>query len=1151
MKSMPSGKWMRGKNLRAKAKLTASRSYGQAHGNFQAVLSDGTSVMCAKGSIAISIPKMLIGKVEGLAGNGKSGKEYIAGPNTKASGGIKAGSQIPGLTGCKHHAQYPKPKSPFNGNSPTKPIVKWFKSWQVDGVTIPSAFGYGPGRGAGSFNRVAGQKLKPVSKVSKGRPKGAKEKAFKACKPLRNSPKARTKCIFDFMVLGASAIKKTVRDRMEQRKVAKKKPSLKTVRDVSKWRNDAEWTASPSWGCVDPFNKVKKWGGKPRPCTKGETCAKVKHQRRITANRNRLLKQMTEKTNKEIANKKRMHDAMHATHHKHNLWEYKAHQAMVLEKDMKYAAQEQERERASKAQHHEQKMKAWKANEGRQKAKFSAKTDTMEMNMELVDRETLARMRYLQKMRKQAEEEYRVSVGDLECDLDGPFDASYAIKSSKMRWSALCQKKASGKCDVEGAQTVMACDAGGQDFCLRDGSLKRFSCGCKRPFHFVWLKRLKAKVHSSISHLPCGTPFSGLFAKSSCDNGLAFEASRWFNVCKQKKMEFATKANKKGMCKARLKVTLGPIALRKDKRFVLAVSSTKGGLVTLMARAKGLGEGKSSKNKKLQNWRMDNDGQIRLTANPKLCLSVSGKANSNNSPLRTRPCTGAGYQMWVSDTKKGLIKLMTKPNMCISLHGNRRVSGTAVAIETKCGRQSTMWHMSTKKPQTVKRTYKRKPSNTAQRVFIERKLTEKMKRHVKGMGEMFLHKPKAWYPKNSCGSVFVSSTSVCKKGPIVNAKCLVGGKRVMIKAGCGCKGQLARGEMTGVLTDFGKDPYCTNQFTKRAVEAKRTLAANFETTNCAQLIFKACKQRSFKIESIAREKMMQKRAESLEAEQMKVVAFKKTMHKFNAQTNHAFDTVAKLQQKLEGRNDWDKFFEFTKIPYMKMMGTQLPGETALPMCQRYCANHGDCKSISYSKAKGICTWSTLSFTFDPNFNAYIKRHHRKNQAHRFDVIPGMMYQEPSTTTRKSRSFNECKLDCFLNEGCHMFSHSSTPSPGTCILGAESISYNDDFDYYEKGAIPQFPSGEKAQVNLLNGQKKELVKQVHAANIKIKAADKAAAQHSRAWHLQEYKRRIYQESSGPAPPFGAIVDPQKAKRTPCSAGYELGEDGGCVQSTPQA
>jgi len=258
-KRMVQNKWTRGKYMRVKAYTSGRKSYGWRWGNFKAILTDGTQLACGKGSISLTVPKKLTGKIEGIAGNGIKKREWAMGPNTKASKGARPGMQTKGMANiCKHHYQYTKPRSPFNGNSVKKPLVKWFKSWQVDGKIIPSVFYYQKGRGAGSFNRVAGQKLKPVASVMKKRPKGAKAKAKKKCHALRKNKKALAKCIYDYMVLGKSAVKKSIRDRMTKRLVKGKRANGRSVRDLSRWRNDGKWVSNPSWACVGNFRSGKK-----------------------------------------------------------------------------------------------------------------------------------------------------------------------------------------------------------------------------------------------------------------------------------------------------------------------------------------------------------------------------------------------------------------------------------------------------------------------------------------------------------------------------------------------------------------------------------------------------------------------------------------------------------------------------------------------------------------------------------------------------------------------------------------------------------------------------------------------------------------------------------------------------------------------------
>merc|ERR1711935_1242595 len=177
---------------------------------------------------------------------GGKNHDWMMGPNVKAYPATKAGRPMPGLQGACHRGyQYPLRESPFNGNRADKPLVKFFKSWQVDGNHIPSAFYYNGNTGPGSFNRIAGQKVKPISGTN-DRPTGKKAAAMKMCKLLRSTPKARTKCVFDFMIMGMGAIKASQKDRERQRSSKVFVPDVRAVRDMTRYRGDAMWAGHKS-----------------------------------------------------------------------------------------------------------------------------------------------------------------------------------------------------------------------------------------------------------------------------------------------------------------------------------------------------------------------------------------------------------------------------------------------------------------------------------------------------------------------------------------------------------------------------------------------------------------------------------------------------------------------------------------------------------------------------------------------------------------------------------------------------------------------------------------------------------------------------------------------------------------------------------------
>merc|ERR1740117_1601467 len=287
-KKLSGNRWKRTKNMRVRAH----------NSGFEAVLNDGTQIRCARGgSIYVNMPKKYTGKIAGLAGTGKGGNsDWACGPNSAACAECKEGKLLRAMQGqCPHHYVYSKPNHPLNGNKLSKPLVRWFKSWQVDGKLIPSAFYYQGGRGAGSFNRITGEKIKPPSDTTK-RPKGKRAAAALKCKDFRASKKAREKCIFDYMMFGDKSLKATKKDRMKQRQASIKAPTARSVRDISRYRNDGMWSSGITWGCVGPFLKMiaaRKSKGIPSlPPPKPKPKPKVDHAERGAKCQQKMVSQL-------------------------------------------------------------------------------------------------------------------------------------------------------------------------------------------------------------------------------------------------------------------------------------------------------------------------------------------------------------------------------------------------------------------------------------------------------------------------------------------------------------------------------------------------------------------------------------------------------------------------------------------------------------------------------------------------------------------------------------------------------------------------------------------------------------------------------------------------------------------------------------------
>jgi hypothetical protein len=248
--------WHHAKNLRAR---------GDSN-HFQAISTDGINLRCYRGgSIYLTLPAKYSYKIGGIAGTGmnrgtSNPREWWAGPNSgkgKACPECRESKTVNGLVGqCPSHYVYGYRNHPLNGNHLTKPLVRFFKSWQVDGDLIPSMFYYTANQGPGSFNRNNGEAIKPPRDVNKN-PSGKRKAAHDACKDFRNNPGAREKCIFDFMLLGKKALKATKKDRMEQRQSKSIRPTDRSVRDMSQYKNDGVWASHRNWGCVGDFLEMQ------------------------------------------------------------------------------------------------------------------------------------------------------------------------------------------------------------------------------------------------------------------------------------------------------------------------------------------------------------------------------------------------------------------------------------------------------------------------------------------------------------------------------------------------------------------------------------------------------------------------------------------------------------------------------------------------------------------------------------------------------------------------------------------------------------------------------------------------------------------------------------------------------------------------------
>jgi len=274
-------------------------------------MTDGFRIDCYKGGSNLYAPRILAGKIYGLAGNqhykdmfngggytgpssNKPGNvattEWDTGINNKNiaflnnlaattwKGKLVSGNKgnadqvtsddlkpmVPGKPNmglvnprdglsynCRTSYSYGSVQSAYNGNRPWKGIAKAFVSWRVDDDEIATIFG------TVSENRKNGRtrwhELTPAFGVASKSPNGARAAAEKGCASLINFKKAYVSCIFDFMATGKDGTKKNIAGKKSDRASKPKMAKSYSVRDASGNNGMGRWVNRPSWGCVDEF----------------------------------------------------------------------------------------------------------------------------------------------------------------------------------------------------------------------------------------------------------------------------------------------------------------------------------------------------------------------------------------------------------------------------------------------------------------------------------------------------------------------------------------------------------------------------------------------------------------------------------------------------------------------------------------------------------------------------------------------------------------------------------------------------------------------------------------------------------------------------------------------------------------------------------
>jgi len=175
----------------------------------------------------------------------------------------------------------------------------------------------------------------------------------------------------------------------------------------------------------------------------------------------------------------------------------------------------------------------------------------------------------------------------------------------------------------------------------------------------------------------------------------------------------------------------------------------------------------------------------------------------------------------------------------------------------------------------------------------------------------------------------------------------------------------------------------------------------------------------------------------------------------------------KAKLRVEALTPFEKeepFERYSKIPYFIMKDDSRKEEKATNIedCQAACTKRMECKSLSFSAVKQDCLWSPHSLSFNGEFTFFTKRSFGgekisgKNVMGKYRSFPGLMYQSREFTRYQGKSQKECREFCNIavdghGRKCNGFSYRERDM--TCLLSPYGLTYNADYDYYERNPQP--------------------------------------------------------------------------------------------------
>jgi len=194
---------------------------------------------------------------------------------------------------------------------------------------------------------------------------------------------------------------------------------------------------------------------------------------------------------------------------------------------------------------------------------------------------------------------------------------------------------------------------------------------------------------------------------------------------------------------------------------------------------------------------------------------------------------------------------------------------------------------------------------------------------------------------------------------------------------------------------------------------------------------------------------------------------------------------------------------YYKIPFfvLKAGSTKVIKAKKASDCEEACTQRKACKSYSFSVIKRDCLWSKFALMFNGDFSFYSKRTgpgkktSGDRRMSRYRQFFGLMYQDNTWTRYTGPSRAKCQKMCDTatngeNQTCHGYSYRSKDK--TCLLSANGLFYDTDYDYYERTSDLKKSSSFKKQMLKKNPPAPTMSKQYKQQLVVQEAAAKQGA-----------------------------------------------------------